>query len=50
MCQSVNLFWKTAVQKIGCLSVHFCGGHKINYGYIFVAPLSSGDCFLYSLY
>ena len=28
MCQSVSLFWKTAVLKVGCVFVYFCGGHK----------------------
>ena len=30
MCQSVNLFWKTAVSNVGCVSAGFCGGHKNN--------------------
>ena len=30
---------KIATQNIGCLSDYFCGGHKLNYDYKFVAPL-----------
>ena len=28
--QSVNLSWKTAVWRVGCVFIYFCGGHKNN--------------------
>ena len=37
-CQGINLFWKTAVQNVGCDSVYFVADTKILYGYNFVAP------------
>ena len=40
MYQIVNLSWKAVVQNAGCVFVYFCGGHKNNFGYKFVAPLS----------
>ena len=30
---------KIATWNIDCLSDYFCGGHKLNYDYNFVAPL-----------
>ena len=40
MYQSVNLSWKIVIQNPGCVSVCFCCGHKMIYGYNFVTPLS----------
>ena len=37
-CQGINLFWKTAVQNVVCVSVYFVADTKILYGYNFVAP------------
>ena len=31
MGESVNLSWKMAVQKPGCVFTYFCGGHKNNF-------------------
>ena len=39
ICQSVYLSWEIAVKNVVCISAYFCGGHKIIYGYNFVAPL-----------
>ena len=39
MSQSVNLSWKMAVQNACFAFAYFCGGHKIVFGYNFVAPL-----------
>ena len=40
MCQSVNLFWKKAVQNVGCVSAFFVADSKIIYGFNFVVPLN----------
>ena len=40
MYQSVNSFWKVAVQHVGCVFAYFYGGHKNVFGYDFETLLN----------
>ena len=47
ICKSANLVWKIVIQNVGCVFAYFCGWHKNNFPYVFVAPLI---CWLFQLY
>ena len=45
MSESLNLLWKIAVQKAGCVFAYFCAGHKNNFQLQFCSSFNDIDTF-----